>query len=204
MDKRVNASIKPSSRTPSRSLTSGSGRDNGAAAAAAAVAVDLISCQLRYSIRDSTNTIIRPPSLSVPSQVEPSSACGYTNLSQISVQPLGSLSLSPLSLYSLPPSFPNSRYLTCRTLLGLIPENTLSSLQPFRNEPPEALSTIPRVLAACIQHLSLSSSLNRLSFSHPLLKSGLHDRRLSAKGKFTYVTSLSNFTLFVARWVNSA
>lgn len=71
----VIASIKLSRRTLSRPLVNVcySGRDNGDDADAA-----VTPCQPRYTIRDSTITIIRPPWCL--SQTESSSACGYTNL----------------------------------------------------------------------------------------------------------------------------
>lgn len=103
----VNASIKLSHRTLSRSLVNVrySGRDNRDDADAAAVtAIKLTPCQLRYSIRDSTNTITRPPRCL--SQAEFSSACGYTNLPLISGFKLSASSPSlPFPLLSLALSF---------------------------------------------------------------------------------------------------
>lgn len=114
--------------------------------AAVAAVIGLTPCQSRYSIRESTNMITRPPWC--PSQAQPSSTCGYTNLPQIS-----GFNLSASSL--LPQPF------SCHALLGLIPLNTLpSSLQPFHDESFEAPSAIPRVQSIISLTLSLACFLS--------------------------------------------
>lgn len=142
---------------------SSSGKDNIDTAAAVAAVIGLTPCQSRYSIRESTNMITRPPWC--PSQAQPSSTCGYTNLPQIS-------GFNPSASSLLPQPF------SCHALLGLIPLNTLpSSLQPFHDESFEALSAIPRVQSIISLTLSLACFLS----SCLSLKSGLLDRQLSAK-----------------------
>lgn len=182
----VNASIKLSHRTLSRSLVNVrySGRDNRDDADAAAVtAIKLTPCQLRYSIRDSTNTITRPPRCL--SQAEFSSACGYTNLPLISGFKLSASSPSlPFPLLSLALS------LSCHALLGLIPITT-TSLQPLCIELFEALSAISRMSMMCTR---LSPSLLLVLvyiFLSLVLKSGLLDRQLLAEGQICLCYSLA-------------